>query len=64
MPKSDFEISPIDNIGNTVKPLPNDDEYTAIYNVQVIGVSQLDNYKSCLQYRARVEPYLHTGKMY
>ena len=53
---SDFEISPIDNIENTVKPLPNDDEYTTIYNVQVIGVLQLDNYKSCLQCRARVEP--------
>ena len=26
------------------------------YNVQVIGVPQLDNYKSCLQCRAHVEP--------
>ena len=43
-------------IENTIKPLPNDDEYTTIYNVQVIGVLQLDNYKSCLQCRARVEP--------
>ena len=56
MPKSDFEISPIDNIENTIKPLPDDDEYTTIYNVQVIGVPQLDDYKSCLQCRARVEP--------
>ena len=49
MPKSDFEISPIDNIENTVKPLPDDDEYTTIHDVQVIGVQQLDTYKSCLQ---------------
>ena len=56
MPKSNFEISPIDNIENTVKPLPEDDEYTTIHDVQVIGVQQLDSYKACLQCKARVEP--------
>ena len=56
MPKSDFEISPINNIENTVTPLPDDDEYTTIYNVQIVGVPQLDNYRSCLQCKARVEP--------
>ena len=56
MPKSNFEISPIDNIENTVKPLPEDDEYTTIHDVQVIGVQQLDTYKACLQCKARVEP--------
>ena len=56
MPKSDFEISPINNIENTVTPLPDDDEYTTIYNVKIVGVPQLDNYRSCLQCKARVEP--------
>ena len=56
MPKSNFEISPTDNIENTVKPLPDDDEYTTIRDVQVIGVQQLDTYKSCLRCKAGVEP--------
>ena len=40
----------------TTEPLPDDDEYTKIHDVQVIGVQQLDSYKSCLQCKARVEP--------
>lgn len=56
MPKSDFEITPIDDIKNTVTPLPDDDEYTTVRVVRVIGVIQLDSYKCCLQCKARVEP--------
>ena len=55
MPKTDFEISQIDDIENTVQPQPSD-EITTLHNVQVIGVQQLDSYKCCLQCKARVEP--------
>ena len=55
MPKSDFEIKPINNIENTVDPPPND-EYTTLHEVQIIVVQQLDSYKSCLQCKACVEP--------
>ena len=56
MPKNDFEITQIDNIVNTVNPPPDDDEHMTIKDVQIIGIHQLDSYKSCLQCKARVEP--------
>ena len=56
MPKTDFEITPIENIDNTATPPSVDDEYTTIRRVQIIGVTQLHTYKSCLQCKARVEP--------
>ena len=56
MPKSDFEITEIDNIENTVTQPPDDEEHTVIKDVQIIGVHQLDSYKTCLQCKARVEP--------
>ena len=55
MPKTDFEISQIDDIDNTVQPQPSD-EITTLHNAHVIGVQQLDSYKCCLQCKARVEP--------
>ena len=65
MPKSDFEIKPINDIENTVDPPPND-KYTTLHEVQIIVVQQLDSYKSCLQCKACVEPLTPTlaGEVY
>ena len=48
IPKNDLE--------DTVDEIPADDEHTTLYNPQIIGVTDLDNYRSCLQCKARVEP--------
>ena len=56
MPKNDFSITLIDDLEDTVDEIPTDDEHTTIYNAIIIGVAELDNYRSCLQCRARVEP--------
>ena len=56
MPRNNFKILPIDYLENTVPPPPEENESTTIHDVQIIGVSQLDIYKSCLQCKARVEP--------
>ena len=57
MPKPDLEIiTPIEDIDNTVTPPETDEEYTTIHHVQIIGISHLDTYKSCIQCKARVEP--------
>ena len=56
VPKADFEITPIDDIQNVVNEVLDDDEVTVIQNPQIIGVIELDNYRSCLQCKARVEP--------
>ena len=57
LPKDGFSISSIEDIG------PVDDEYTKIddhlmllESAVIIGVPQLDSYKSCLACKARVEP--------
>ena len=58
MPKSGFEICLIHDLPNTITPSSNndDEQFTAISQVQVIGVPQVDIYRSCLQCKARVEP--------
>lgn len=57
MPKAEFQISPIDNLMDTVDEIPtDDDERITIHHVTVDGVSELDHYHSCLLYHARVEP--------
>ena len=53
VPKADFEITPIDHIQNVVNEVLNDDEVTVI---QIFGIIELDNYRSCLQYKTHVEP--------
>lgn len=57
MPKAEFQISPIDNLMDTVDEIPtDDDERITIHHVTVVGVSELDHYHSCLLCHARVEP--------
>ena len=46
----------IDDLKDTVNEILTEDEHMTIYNVKVIGVAELDNYRSCLQCHARVEP--------
>lgn len=55
MPKHGYVISSIDKIEST-KTCTTEDEHTTIENATVIGVPQLDYYKSCLHCKARVEP--------
>ena len=63
MPRAGAVITPIDNIGDVVQPVSKDITSTEIFNVEIIGVPQLDCYKACLKYKARVEPLtLHLGK--
>ena len=47
IPKSDFEISLINDLEVAVVDLPPDDEHTIINDVQIIGVAELDTYRSC-----------------
>lgn len=56
MPKVEFKISSIDDLTDTINEVPTDDEHTTIHNVTIIGVSELDHYRSCLLCHARVEP--------
>ena len=56
IPKNDFEITIINDLEDTVDEIQTDDEHTTLYNPQIIGVTDLDNYRSCLQCKARVEP--------
>ena len=62
MPKAEFQISPIDNLMDTVDEIPtDDDERITIHHVTVVGVSELDHYHSCLLCHARVEPQTPPG---
>ena len=54
IPKNYFEITIINDLEDTVDEIPTDDEHTTLYNPQIIGVTDLDNYRSCLQCKARV----------
>jgi hypothetical protein len=56
IPKSDFKISVINDLEDTVDELPTDDEHTTIHNTQIIGVTDQDTYRSCLQCKVWVEP--------
>ena len=56
IPKNYFEVTIINDLEDTVDEIPTDDEHTTLYNPQIIGVTDLDNYRSCLQCKARVEP--------
>ena len=63
MPRAGVEIIPIDDIGDVVQPMSEDATVTEIYNVEIIGVPQLDCYTDCLKCKARVEPLTpHLGK--
>lgn len=63
MPRAGAVITPIDNIGDVVQPVSEDITSTEIFNVEIIGVPQLDCYKACLKCKARVEPLTaHLGK--
>ena len=63
MPKAGAVITPIDNIGDVVQPVSENASSTDIFNVEIIGVPQLDCYKACLKCKARVEPLTpHLGK--
>ena len=43
MSKAEFQISPIDNLMDTVDEIPtNDDERITIHHVTVVGVSELE----------------------
>ena len=58
MPKEGYEIRKISDIG-TVNEDPLDEserEVMELHNAQIIGVPQLDSYKSCLTCKARVDP--------
>ena len=57
------QSSPIDDIGNVVEAVSDDAISSEIFNVEIVGVLQLDCYKSCLKCKARVEPLSpHLGK--
>ena len=47
------KIIPIDDIQDVKKV---EDGHTTIQNCRVVGVCELDKYKSCLRCKARVEP--------
>ena len=57
MPKAEFKISTIDDLMDIVDEIPTDnDEHTTIHHVTIVGVLELDHYRSCLLCHARVEP--------
>lgn len=51
-PKTNFRITPLTTDIKTTVP---DAEHT-IQNVQILGIAQLDHYKTCMQCKGRVEP--------
>ena len=57
IPKSDFVISAIAKINVIYPPTEtNEEECTCINQVQVIGIPQIDVYRTCLLCRTCVEP--------
>ena len=57
MPKEGFEVEAIDDIGAVDDDIPSVSEnLMMLKSAQIIGVPQLDSYKSCLTCKARVEP--------
>ena len=47
-------IIPIDNIGDVAEPVMADVPSTKIFNVEIIGILQLDSYKVSLKCKAQV----------
>jgi len=59
MPKEGATIAPIEDIGEVEQPDDDSDLEllgSQVSNAQIIGVPQLELYKSCLKCKARVEP--------
>ena len=59
MPKDGATIAPIEDIGEVEQPDDDSDLEllgSQVSNAQIIGVPQLESYKSCLKCKARVEP--------
>jgi len=59
MPKEGATIAPIEDIGEVEQPDDDSDLElvgSQVSNAQIIGVPQLESYKSCLKCKARVEP--------
>ena len=52
MPRADAVIIPTDDVAELVMA---DITSTKTFNVEIIGVPQLDSYKVCLKYKAQVE---------
>ena len=48
MPKAEFQISPIDDLMDTFDEILTDNEHMTINHVTIVGVSELDHYRSCL----------------
>ena len=63
MPRDGAVITAIDDIGDVIEAASDDAISTEIFNVEIVGVPQLDCYKSCLKCKARIELLSpHLGK--